>query len=188
VSTLDPRLILVIAMTAASLPAQSPSAEQKPSTPKAITVCELLKNVAVYRGKIVNVRGIYWNGLRQSCLEPFVTGSHAWPSALDMIGSRFPVPETEPAAFRTDQKSWDELDAFVLREAKAGHREEIWVSIIGLVRAPKSYIREDGQVVGGYGHLGGFPAQLVVQRVSKMWIKQVPTYDYGQLAHARAMD
>src|ERR1700680_3997051 len=39
-----------------------------------LTVCDLLKNVEIYRGKTVVVRGIYWLGLRQACPEPFVVG------------------------------------------------------------------------------------------------------------------
>ena len=64
---------------------------------------------------------------------------------------------------------------------KQGLDEEIWVTVVGMLRAPESYVRKDGQVVGGYGHLGGYPAQLVVKTVVNIAIKERPTYDYREL-------
>jgi hypothetical protein len=51
----------------------------------------------------------------------------------------------------------------------------------GEVRAPKEYIRKDGSVTGGYGHLGVFPAELVVERVSEISVVPTPTFDYAEL-------
>jgi hypothetical protein len=149
-----------------------------------VTICELLKNVQAYRGKVVAVRGIYWYGLRQSCAEPLVTGGHAWPSALNLVDTAAARSEAETPAFKTDRSSWDRLDELVVREAKAGQREEIWATVVGFVRAPVTYIR-DGKVVGGYGHLGAFPAELVVEHISDVSIMPAPTYDYRELLRRR---
>jgi hypothetical protein len=146
-----------------------------------LTVCGLLKDLPSYRGKLVVVTGIYWDGLRQHCPEALVTGGHPWPSALSLVDSHFPAGGDEAAGFETDHKSWADLEALVLREARAGHREEIWVTVIGQIRAPTSFVRGDGQVVGGYGHLGVLPGQLVLKRLVSTSIKPVPTYDYGEL-------
>lgn len=154
---------------------------QRGSSARPITVCELFKNPSAYRGKLVTVVGIYWYGLRETCPEPFVTGGHVWPSALDMVHSDFPPGLGEAAPFKTDTESWDRLELFVRQEAMNGRREEIWATAVGMIRAPKSYIRTDGQIVGGYGHLGGYAAQLVVKSVLNFAVKSNATYDYGQL-------
>jgi hypothetical protein len=69
----------------------------------------------------------------------------------------------------------------MLREGKAGHRGEIWATIIGLVDAQATYVRPDRAVVLGYGHLGAFPAELTVKRVVDIVVKSTPTYDYGEM-------
>jgi hypothetical protein len=146
-----------------------------------MTICELLKDPSAYRGKLVTVTGIYWYGLRESCPKPLVTRNHTWPTAIDMVQSDIPGAPGEEAPFTTDTKSWDHLQLFVLQEARAGRREEIWVTVVGMLRAPESYVRKNGQAFGGYGHLGGYPAQLVVKAVLDIAIKDRPTYDYREL-------
>ena len=78
--------------------------------------------------------------------------------------------------FKTDHESWDTLDRLVIREGKAGRREEIWATMTGELRAIEIF--KDGRVIGGYGHLGAFAAELVVHRVFDVEIKANPTYDY----------
>jgi hypothetical protein len=99
---------------------------------------------------------------------------------------RFNAGHANCSTIQTDQKSWDELDALVLREAKAGHREEVWVTVVGLFQAPQAYILEDGHVVGGYGHIAVFPAELVVERVLGTIIRRTRTYDYRELLRHNA--
>lgn len=143
-----------------------------------ITVCDWFKSPLAYRGKMVAITGVYWYGLRQSCAEPFVTAGHAWPSAFYLTDSQAAAQRGTPVPFETDQRSLDELDRIEIREAKAGLRGAIWVKITGQIRT----IVRDGQiVVGGYGHLGVFPAELVVERVSDIEIKPDPPYDYREL-------
>jgi len=146
-----------------------------------LTVCDVLKEPSRYRGRLVTVTGIFWAGLRQSCPEPFVTREHTWPSALNLAHSQLPASAEDAVSFKTDEKSWDDLLELVRREGKARRHEEIWVTITGQIRAPAGYIRKDGQIVGGYGHLGVFPAELVVKRILGTSIKSNPTYDYGEL-------
>jgi hypothetical protein len=143
-----------------------------------ITVCDLFKSPLAYRGKIVSITGVYWGGLRQSCVEPFVTAGHAWPSAINLTDSQAAAQRGNPVPFETDYRSWDELDKTVIREAKAGLRGAIWVKMTGQLR---TLLGDDRSVVGGYGHLGVFPAELVVERVSDIEIKSDPPYDYREI-------
>jgi hypothetical protein len=154
------------------------------SARKVLSVCELLSSPASYRGKVVTVRGIYWQGLRQGCQEIHL-GNRTWPASVNLVESdgRRAVPDVP--VIQTDRVSLDALDRLVVGEAKAGKREEIWATIVGLVRAPSSYVRADGRTVGGYGHLGVFPAEIIVERVLKTEIVSNPTYDYSEVLRGR---
>lgn len=148
----------------------------------ATTVCDLLGNLPAYNGRVVKVRGIYWNGIRQTCTKPLTTSGHTWPSAVNLVESS--EPTNEARIITTDHESWDKLDTIALRTAQAHRKAEIWVTVMGRVRAPTSFVRKDGRVVGGYGHLGVFPAELVVAHVSEIEVRSNPTFDYGQLLNS----
>jgi len=158
---------------------------EKPASLQPISICDLLQSVRSYRGKTVTVRGIYWSGLRQTCTQPFSTSDHTWPSAINLVDSDYVAGTEESVPFKTDRESWDKLDEIAIREGKAGRREEIWVTVTGRLRAPEAYIRKDGRVRGGYGHLGVYPAELVVERVSDVEIRPTPTYDYKAILRRR---
>lgn len=156
-----------------------------------ITVCELLKNLASYRGKMVAVRGIYYYGLREpKCADELTTGGHRWPAAINLIGSPSPAPKPgaldftgeEAVEFATDWTSWEKWGAVLLEQSRAGLRGEIWITVHGKVRARDRYVRPDGTVSPGYGHLGAFPAEIVVKRILDVQVKtDPPTYDYSVL-------
>jgi hypothetical protein len=95
-------------------------------------------------------------------------------------------PEGEAHTSQIDLGSWERLDELVIREAKAGHREEIWATFTGIARAPDSYALPDGHVTPGYGHLGSLPVELFVERVSDVTVRSSPTYDYAELLRAKA--
>jgi hypothetical protein len=154
---------------------------QATGNPQVIDVCEALSNFQSYRGRMVTIRGVYFNGLQGKCERAFITGIRTWPSAIEIVVSSFVSGTADAVPFETDLETWFAVEALVLREAKAGRREEIWASITGMYQAPSSYLRPDGLLFGGYGHLGMYPAQLVVQRVSDVQIKQIPTFDYKLL-------
>lgn len=165
--------------------AQVARRSEKTEDAQAISICDLLQSVRSYRGKTVTVRGIYWSGLRQACTEPFSTGDHTWPSAINLVDSDYVAGTEDSVRFKTDCGSWDRLDEIAIREGRAGRREEIWVTMTGKLRAPQAYIRKDGRVVGGYGHLGVFPAELVVERVFDVEIRPNPTYNYKEILRRR---
>lgn len=154
-----------------------------------LSVCDLSRDFAAYRGKMVAVRGVYYYGLRQNCPQTCANGP--WPSFLDLIGNGYTPPGEPAVEFTADEPSWAALDKVqqaVERDAKQGKRVEIWVTVLGQVRA--SPHRSPGGpcdrvVNGGYGHLGAFPAQLVVKRITN--IEVVPSahspYDYSNMYH-----
>jgi hypothetical protein len=48
-----------------------------------LTVCQILRNLQLYRGTTVEVQG-YWDGrsLEDNCEMEFKTGNRAWPNAI----------------------------------------------------------------------------------------------------------
>lgn len=160
----------------------------QPST-VVLSVCDLSRDFTAYRGKLVAVRGVYYYGLRQTCPQTCINGP--WPSFLDLIGTGTTLRSEPPVAFVTDELSWAALDKVqraVERDAKRGRRVEIWVTVLGQLRARahRSPLGPCDMVANGsYGHLGAFPAQLVVESFSN--IEVIPNasspYDYSNMYH-----
>jgi hypothetical protein len=151
-----------------------------------MTVCELSNDFAAYRDKVIAVRGIYYYGLRQTCPQTCTTGP--WPSFLDLVGTG--SREKSPA-FVTDDANWAALinvQETVEAEAKKGKRLEIWVTAIGRLntnarRTLLGPCDRIGSRLYGYGHLGAYPAQLVVKYFTDLEIKMNPKspYDYSNM-------
>ena len=154
-----------------------------------LSVCDLSRDFTAHRDRLVAVRGVYYDGLRQTCPQSCANGP--WPSFMDLTATGNRAPGERPAAFATDELSWDALDNLqrsVERDAKQGKRVEIWVTVSGQIRARPHRSpagRCDMVANGFYGHLGRFPAQLVVKNFSN--IKVVPNanspYDYSNMYH-----
>jgi hypothetical protein len=151
----------------------------RPSLPiKAMTLCDLSKDFSAYRDRLVAVRGVYFYGLKQDCAATCAIGP--WPSFVDLTGSSA-LPDA----------AWLEVDKAertAEEDAKHGKRSEVWVTVIGRVRAPERPSPAgpcDPVRRGHYGHLGVFPAQLVVERFTDIQVIPNPnsTYDYGNLYH-----
>ncbi len=141
------------------------------------SVCEVLRNIDLYRGKLIRVRGIYFDGIRDQC-PPAIRewGGAVWPSALNIADSDLASSLKMPVDFSTDRTSWEAPEAFWMKEARKKVREEIWVTFEGTLQTADPGSRK----LGGFGHLGGFPAQLVVKSVdlSSIAIVASPTYEY----------
>jgi hypothetical protein len=118
-----------------------------------ISVCELSKDYPRFRDKVVTVRGIYYYGLRQDCPQKCAGG--LWPSFINLEGG--------------DNAVWEDLakaDRQVEAEAKrTGRRFELWVTVVGRLQttarnSPLGPCDRKSLGLGGYGHLGAFPAQI----------------------------
>lgn len=155
--------------------------------PVVLSLCDLSKDFSALRGKLVAVRGVYFYGLRQECRQTCATGP--WPSFVDLIGADNRLPGEPPFGFTNDDASWAAVDRAgrtAERDAKQGRRVEVWVTVTGRFRASdhRSPVGPCDKVVNsGWGHLGVFPAQLVVKGFSD--IEVVPNanspYDYSNI-------
>jgi hypothetical protein len=152
-----------------------------------LSVCDLSRDFAAYDNKLVAVRGVFYYGLRQKCPETCANGP--WPSFLDLAGADDVRAGKPPAGFVSDQQSWVALDNVlrtVERDSKQGKRSEIWVTVVGRVRArghPSPVGPCDIMARGNYGHLGAFPAQLVVKSFTDIEVMPNPNspYDYSNM-------
>src|SRR6476660_7544555 len=93
------------------------SSGQPPSHITVMTVCELSRDFATYRNRVVAVRGVYFHGLRQECPQTCATGP--WPSFVDLIGSG--------AAGDAIWAEFAKAERLAEQEAKQGRRVEVWV-------------------------------------------------------------
>lgn len=143
-------------------------------TPISLSLCDLAKDYGSYRDKLVSVRG--YCGLRQAC--PQSCANKPWPSFVELRGGGSPTV-------------WDavaEVERSVEAEAKKGKRFEIWVTVIGRLDTRARPSRRgpcDNRDLFGYGHLGVFPAELVVESFTDIKVIENPAspYDYANMYH-----
>ena len=108
---------------------------------------------------------------------------------MDLTSTDNPLPGEPPSGFTTDDAAWaalDKAERAAEREAKQGRRVEVWVTVMGRLRASDRRSPTgpcDRAVNSGYGHPGVFPAELVMQSV--LAIEVVPNadspYDYSNI-------
>jgi hypothetical protein len=143
-----------------------------------MSVCELSKDFPGFQDKVVTVRGVFYYGLRQECAEKCKAG--LWPSFINLEGG-------------TD-KTWAALnksESDVEAEAKrSGNRLELWVTVVGRLqtRGKRSTLGPCDRKswgLGGYGHLGAFPAQIIVESFRDIEVRVNPQspYDYANIYH-----
>jgi hypothetical protein len=163
----------------------TPSPDPNDWSQRKATVCDVFHYMPAYRGKLVTVTGIYWYGLRETCPGRFVTGEREWPTVLLIVDRRQSDPKFGRLPFQTDYASWDRMDEVIMRQAKAHFHGAIQVTITGQVQS--DYTQFGQKLLSGYGHLGSFPAQLVVKRIVDVSLLSRPVYNYGNLldGHAR---
>lgn len=149
---------------------------RQPARITVMSVCDLSRDFTGYRDRMVAVRGVYFYGLRQQCPGTCATGP--WPSFIDLIGS--------DAAGDAIWAEIDRAERSAEQKGKQGQRVEVWVTVRGTLKArdrrsplgPCDIISQ-----GGYGHLGAFPAQIVVEAFQDVQLVPNPDspYDYSSI-------
>lgn len=164
-----------------------PGQKTRSVSERRLSVCEMFRDISAYSGKKVTVHGIYYFGLRQTnCGYDVLAGGRRWPTALDMIDTRRAIGAgLSGLAFETDKSSWKRLDELVLQVGLSGEKAEIWVTVRGKLRGPTPHVLPNSGIVGGYGEMGAYPAQIIVERVEDLEVKRVPTFDYKKMLPPR---
>src|ERR1041385_303409 len=150
-------LIQIIQLLHLSEPAQLVPINVKP-----LTVCEILADLAKYRGNVIQVRD-EWLGTSlygRDCAPP-QTGDYVWEPAIWLIepGSLILEKEGTPASWKLDQRAYDQATR-ALWQKKTGS-----ATVIGRLDARSEGLQTSRGVGNGYGQLGRFPAQLVIVTV-----------------------
>lgn len=167
------RLLPLIALVAVTCTPAAPV--------QVMSVCELSKDYPRFRDKVVTVRGVYYYGLRQECSEKCTDG--LWPSFIDLEGGGDAV---WAALARADRE--------VESEAKrSGKRFELWVTVVGRLQtrvkhSPRGPCDSTSWGIAGYGHLGAYPAQILVESFQNIEVRVNPQspYDYAHMYHGPA--
>ena len=164
------RVLFFFASLFGPLPGDATSAHDR----KVLSVCEVLEEMNERAERTdVEIRGVYFGSLREeSCRKSLVFDGRKWPSTINVIGP----PEGSP-----ELKNWEDFTQIVLKQSRAGFRGAIWVTMTGRLQGPWHPSDHGTRAYGGYGHLGAFPANLVVDHVSDIQLKSAPRYNYREL-------
>ena len=138
-----------------------------------LTVCEVLEDLAAYRGKIIEVRGEWQGGYLIDRCPPLRTGNHTWPNAiLTVQPDDFMVRIQEPVNWRMDADAYNRADRDFIRAARSKEESVVKATFIGRLDARESlFLVTEGvprPIPGGFGHLGVFPARLVINTVKDL--------------------
>jgi hypothetical protein len=143
-----------------------------------MSVCELSKDFPGFRDKVVAVRGVYYYGLRQECAEKCKSG--LWPSFINLEGG---TDETWAALSKPER----DVEAAAKR---SGKRFELWVTVVGRLQtrakhSPLGPCDRKSWGMAGYGHLGVYPAQIMVETYRDIEARVNPQspYDYAHMYH-----
>jgi hypothetical protein len=134
-----------------------------------ITVCQALDNLDKYRGKIVEIRG-EWNGadLRDQC-APLKTGTYTWATRiwLTLPGQVVNAPNPK---WQYDKQAFDKA-LKILQSSQTGTRRATVVGRFDSWATLEVFSKDlPGPTPGGFGHLGEYPAQLVIYAVKDVTI------------------
>lgn len=136
-----------------------------------VPICDLLRRLDAFDGKIVAVRGAYR-------FSPELAGlySEGCQNALVLDGfERTQALETEFTGASAEQRAaFAHFTEAVDRIAKAGGRQAIHVTFVGKVVTRNPGLHRVGQRKGErmFGHLGIYPARLEVREVENITIEE----------------
>jgi hypothetical protein len=128
-----------------------------------VEVCDIVKDPSKWNGKKVRVRGYVENGLRSNfCSGSLVTEGFKWPAAVNLVAVE--GISSKKGAARTLGELYEML------EATDGYPSEsrVYATVVGQIRARDRYFRVKthyGFLGNGFGHLGFFPAEIIVEEV-----------------------
>jgi hypothetical protein len=159
------RLILVVFVLAALTLGPCPLLSQVVTT----TLCEIHRNPAKYRGKMVRVGAPYYSGhgtalVDEGCPE-LKTDGEIVPPGIDVTVPWVKEDGEKPVGFSLDQMSWE---AFVSFQGTLKRFEPVLVTFIGQIRVKRRFHLKEfggGLAGNGYGTRGLYRLQIVVQSV-----------------------
>jgi hypothetical protein len=153
---------------------------------ESIEICELLRDLEKYNGKIVTVRafvnggrrhGYYLvdtrpDGYKKEIPCPSMPNSKSdWPPTIDFVWPSNTVLRRNPAPFERDTTAEGKLNEAISNVVQEKNPDrKVLATFVGQIRTRPSITilhdkAENGYFGTGYGHLGMHPAQLVIKTV-----------------------
>jgi len=170
------KLTIYLGLTAILISRQGSPLPINPDQP--LSVCKVLSDLDLYRGKVVRIVGEWDGGLVGDC-PPVRRHSRSWPSriAIDFPQSLI-VKLEEPADWTVAGQvyvyaligAWREWDQLPTPEKNT---KSVVATMVGRVDARDSVHIAEGNEMFGYGHLGGSPARLVLVELQDIRIATV---------------
>jgi hypothetical protein len=183
-------MAFVVITSLAIVCATESSAQQSPGSLKTVSVCELFADLASHSGTRVKVRGILYSGREvfalgeKLCSKKFVTRYRSGPELLGLPGVTSEYVWPTAINLRSSSESTEEESVVrvlnMLKQARASQRSgngnvDLWVTVVGVISTKEHYdvaLSANGELVAsGYGHLGGYPAQLVIETMTDPEVK-----------------
>jgi hypothetical protein len=138
-----------------------------------LTVCDVLSDRAAYNGKSILLVGKYgfWEEgvvLEGECPSKLVTGGYEWPNSIWLGYDAQPViaPPSNPPEYRQYETRVLEklpvLEGTELHVVAGCSYSGVWAAVYGRFETKDAFpVNRQTGVQRGFGHLSGFPAQLV---------------------------
>lgn len=145
------------------------------SAPTVLPLCEVLRDLQAYQGRTVTVRGLVYFGDEvsalgtTSCDVANQTNGYTWPNAIAITGPDEARILGLSAPLALDKSSLEELRTVT---AGAGPTAQVWASMTGVLQTRKTFSvwtgGDDRLHANGFGHLGSYPAMLVLGSVGNI--------------------
>ncbi len=154
---------------------------------RVLTVCQLLKDLSSYQNRRIRLRAVvgentyhgdYLKDADQGAAETSCPGLRKWPAGIAVVwpkasaGTETPgasIPKKEQVA-----RAWSAID----KHARDVMSRKVTAIFVGRIESRKGIkilrIVERGEplwIGDGYGHSGQFPAQLLVQSMTDVWVE-----------------
>jgi hypothetical protein len=151
-----------------NIPAETTSSD--PVNPeKPFTVCHVLQNLDAYSGKIIQISGV-WRGydIEDNCETQLQVAGHKWPNAMQVIATDFLDMWDDPINWSFDSHEMELAFNRLLQFMDNGN-----ATIIGKLEA-KWEVFPEGPSLLGYGHLGYYPARIIVKEIKDIEGTRIP--------------
>ena len=170
------RIAIRIFVFFAMLPPLTPA--QKQSEPPIVHVCDLARNLFSHDGKIVAVRGMYFSGphgatvAAETCQKGTPFRQFGSGIAIDLqidLDDGYEVPGPKGQSYAVDR---DAVRAFQLTADSVSGNMTTTATFVGVLHVKHRFkmhtTPHQGYEGNGYGHMGRYPAELVLTTVQNV--------------------
>jgi hypothetical protein len=157
----------LLATLAASV---APGQQVSRSRPVVIGVCDALQRIDKLDGTVVAVRGYYRFGME-------LGGLYGRDCPKKLVLDRAERAQAFDLAFAPMSAQTDLLRAVNRLAEEKNVRESIQATFVGVIRARRADLTDvDGKKARRFGHLGVYPAQIVVRDVEDVSVNDAPEF------------